>query len=535
MDARILIVDDNADLVETLRMMLETEGYQNIESCGDGESAWSRLLAAVEGSASMPDLMLLDLMMPIVDGLTLLGRIRADERFAMLPVIVLTVQTDAAMRIKALKAGANDYLAKPLEMVELLARVRTLLGWKMAERMQQRKMEHMIEAGRTLLSTLDLNSVLQRVMQIATVEIDAEGGSIWLEMTDGSLECRVAFGAGAQRLVGIRMAAGQGIAGWSQQQRQSVLVANVHADSRFFAQADAHTGTLTRNLIAVPLLVRKTSIGVLEVINKRRGQFTPADLEWLEVLSPMAAAAIANAQLFEALRQRTLELQARNEELDAFAHTVAHDLQNPLSLIMGFAEVIEDQFDMLPEDEVKANLRKIGQFAHKMSRIVEELLLLAQVRKMEVRMVPLDMTSIMAEVQQRLAYMVEEYQAELTLPTKWPLALGYGPWIEEVWINYISNAIKYGGQPPRVELGSTLLSNGQVRFWVRDNGPGIPLEKQGQLFRQFKQFDQLRASGHGLGLSIVLRIMDRLGGQVGVESQVGQGSTFSFTLPAMIG
>jgi len=123
----------------------------------------------------------------------------------------------------------------------------------------------------------------------------------------------------------------------------------------------------------------------------------------------------------------------------------------------------------------------------------------------------------------------------------WPAALGYGPWIEEVWVNYLSNAIKYGGQPPRMELGADPLPNpppqagegkggGMVRFWVRDNGSGITPEDQSRLFAPFTRLDQIRAGGHGLGLSIVRRIVEKLGGQVGVESQVGSGSTFSFTL-----
>jgi signal transduction histidine kinase len=150
--------------------------------------------------------------------------------------------------------------------------------------------------------------------------------------------------------------------------------------------------------------------------------------------------------------------------------------------------------------------------------------------------------------------MIEERKAEIVSPPKtpWPTAMGHGPWVEEVWVNYISNALKYGGRPPRVELGfdtstaglgspqlqsssgATTLS-GKIRFWVRDNGPGLPPEAQAQLFTPFPRLERDRAEGHGLGLSIVQRIVDKLGGQVGVESKVGQGSTFTFTLTSMSG
>ncbi|HSD82802.1 MAG TPA: HAMP domain-containing sensor histidine kinase, partial [Anaerolineae bacterium] len=117
----------------------------------------------------------------------------------------------------------------------------------------------------------------------------------------------------------------------------------------------------------------------------------------------------------------------------------------------------------------------------------------------------------------------------------WPTVLGYSPWVEEVWVNYLSNAIKYGGLPPaapRVELGFNKRPDHFIRFWVRDHGPGIPLEEQADLFVAFGEHTKVRATGHGLGLSIVRMIVEKMGGQVGVESTLGQGSTFYFTLPA---
>jgi len=529
MDARILVVDDSRVLVETLTDILSSQGYR-VESCGDGASGWNRLVAGAERRAPMPDLLLLDLNMPGIDGLTLLRRMRADERFALLPVVILTVEADSDTRLAALEAGANDYLAKPVQNLELLARVKTLLGWKLAERLQRRRMEHLIEAGRTLLSTLDLDAVLQHVMQIAMAGMDTEGASVWLRGLDGSLECRAAFGSSTERLVGIRMAPGQGIAGWALQHKQSVLVSDAQADPRLHRRVGEQIGFYTRDLVAVPLLVRGASIGVLEAVNKRQGVLSPADLAWMEVLAPLAAAAIANARLVQALRRRTIQLQARNEELDAYAHTVAHDLKAPLASIVGFSETLEEKYADISDEELRRYLHVMAQGGRRMNRIVDELLLLAGVRKMEVEMRPLDMASIVAEVMQRLAGMIEKSQAEVILPKSWPVALGYGPWVEEVWANYLSNGIKYGGRPPRVELGATALSDGKVRFWVRDNGLGISPEAQTRLFIPFTRFDQMRAEGHGLGLSIVQRIVDKLGGQVGVESEVGRGSVFSFTL-----
>ena len=167
-----------------------------------------------------------------------------------------------------------------------------------------------------------------------------------------------------------------------------------------------------------------------------------------------------------------------------------------------------------------------------MSNIIYALLMLSSVREQEVQLHPLDMISIVAEAQQRLADMINKYQPEFVLPDTfaWPEALGYAPWIEEVWVNYLSNALKYGGRPPYVEIGSASQTNGEIRFWMRDNGPGLTPKERARLFVPFTRLHQQRAEGHGLGLSIVRRIIEKLGGRVGVESEVGQGSIFYFTL-----
>jgi len=231
------------------------------------------------------------------------------------------------------------------------------------------------------------------------------------------------------------------------------------------------------------------------------------------------------------LRQRTIELQARNEELDAFSHTVAHDLKNPLGAIVGLAEILKEEYATASDETLGQYLNAISRSGHKMDKIIDALLLLAQVSKTEVKMAPLDMSHIVDEVLLQLNHVIEEQGVEIVLPDAWPEALGYGPWVEEVWLNYLSNAIKYGGRPPRVELGATAQQD-KVRFWVRDNGAGLTPQALARLFTPFTQLGQIPTAGHGLGLSIVRRIVDKLDGQVGVESKVDQGSVFTFTLPA---
>jgi len=233
------------------------------------------------------------------------------------------------------------------------------------------------------------------------------------------------------------------------------------------------------------------------------------------------------------LRRLNEDLQARNKELDAYAHTVAHSIRGSLALIIGFAEVLRRYRGTMSEEKLEECLETIEKTGRKTTDVIEQLLLLARGQDVEAEMTPLDTAGIVAEAEKRLAHMIEEHQAEVILPAAWPLALGYGPWVEEVWVNYLTNAIKYGSRPPRVELGALVESDGMVRFWVRDNGPGLTPADQDQLFGPFPRFREGRRKGCGLGLSISQRIVEKLGGQVGVESEVGQGSVFTFTLPGI--
>ncbi|MDY0018362.1 MAG: histidine kinase N-terminal 7TM domain-containing protein [Anaerolineae bacterium] len=246
----------------------------------------------------------------------------------------------------------------------------------------------------------------------------------------------------------------------------------------------------------------------------------------------------ARRQAEEALRHYTQELETSNAELDAFAHTVAHDLKNPLSVLIGFSTLLETRMQRMEPAQVTDNLHRITATGYKMWDIIQELLLLASVRQMaEVEVGPLDMGALASEALGRFANRLAEPNVIIVTASDWPTTVGHAPWVEEVWVNYISNALKYGGDPekgipPRVELGFDAPPNdSSVRFWVKDNGTGLTPEQQAQLFTPFTRLYTTEAEGHGLGLSIVQRIVTRLGGKVGVESAPGMGSSFWFTLP----
>ncbi|MDM8526728.1 hybrid sensor histidine kinase/response regulator [Anaerolineales bacterium HSG24] len=250
--------------------------------------------------------------------------------------------------------------------------------------------------------------------------------------------------------------------------------------------------------------------------------------EFKEILARINAH-LTIRKLQQELQHKNNALQAQNEELNAFAHTVAHDLKNPLLPII-------ISVDLLAMDESLSlsgieNVDFIRRNANKMNNIIHELLTLAGVRKAEVTLKPLDMGAVIAEVQERLQHMIAQYEAGIILPTQWPIALGHAPWAEEVWVNYLSNAMKYGGTPPKVEIGALSRNDGMAEFWVQDNGEGLTPEEQTQIFIPFTRLSQVQIKGHGLGLSIVHRIIEKLGGTVEVQSEKGRGSRFSFNLP----
>jgi len=372
----ILIVDDEPDNLLLLKLILAEHGYQ-VRTAISGPQA---LEAA---RLQVPDLILLDILMPEMDGFEVCRHLKADNRMHDVPVLFLSALDQIKYKVRAFAAGGVDYITKPFQMEEVVARLQTHLALR------------------------DLHRQLQA----------------------------------------------------------------------------------------------------------------------------------ANARLAKQLK----ELEERNEELDAFAHTVAHDIKNPLTMIVGYADSLLADHSVMSSEDRDESLQVLKQSAVRIVNIVDELLLLASVRRIEVTLEPLDMNSVIDQACRRLTFLIRERQAEIVTPTEWPQAVGHAPWIEEIWVNYISNGCKYGGTPPRLELGAQLVAGGWVRFWVHDNGDGVSPEDQARLFTPYTRLGHMqdglplvRARGHGLGLAIVRRIVEKLGGQVGVESEnvPGRGSTFSFTLPA---
>ena len=253
----------------------------------------------------------------------------------------------------------------------------------------------------------------------------------------------------------------------------------------------------------------------------------------LIVITDISSIKSAEIELFNINAQLNQEIIAKEkliEELDAYAHTVAHDLKTPLNTLAGFSEIIYDNFDSLSQEEIQKYTAHINDSAYKLVHIVDELLLLASVRSSEVQKEMLDMKPVIDRALLRCDPEIKSSNAIVLFPEKWFQVYGYASWIEEVWVNLISNALKYGDTKPELCI-SCRTENDLVWYALCDNGSGIPHESMGSLFIAYSRLAPTKAPGQGLGLSIVKRIIDKLNGQVKVENKLGKGACFSFGLP----
>jgi PAS domain S-box-containing protein len=487
--ASILIVEDEKIVALDLRGRLRRLGYDVLGMASWGEEAIRK------AEELRPDLTLMDIKLKgELDGIEVAQHLRTHFD---IPVVYLTAYADDDTLERAKVTEAFGYVLKPFEERDL----HTAIDMALYKHKMERRLR---ESEQWLAATLDS-------IGDAVIATDAQG-----------------------RVVSMNPVA-ESLTGWSEEEALG------EDSSRVFRIVDGETRAPVESPVGRALscgAVAQLAEGTLLIA--RDGREIPVDDSAAPIRDPgsnVEGAVLVfrdvteRVRAHQALRKYAAELKARNEELDAFSHTVAHDLKAPLSTMIGYAGLLREAGATLSDEETQESLQIVSECGLEACNIVDELLLLAAVRCSDVGLEPLQMEQIVTKAERRLHYVGQERQAEIVTPESWPVALGYGPWIEEVWVNYMSNGIKYGGTPPRLELGAKAQADGMVRFWIRDNGPGIAPEDQSRLFTPFTQLSQVRINGHGLGLSIVRRIVDKLGGQVGVESEVGQGSTFLFTLP----
>lgn len=287
------------------------------------------------------------------------------------------------------------------------------------------------------------------------------------------------------------------------------------------------------SVVVVPLKHHDMVLGAILVVNRMEERdFEHQDAELMLAIASQASIAMGNAQLMETVQDYAAELEERNKELDTYSHSVAHDLKKPLIYLLGYSELLEDD-ESLPQD-TRTQLQHIRASAQQMNKMIDGLLMLATLRSAEGIIVPTNLTPLIDLAVAQHQDQIEDRKIRLSIADDMPLVMGESKWLEVAFINLLSNAIKYIGKdnPDPHIIITAKRHNGRVNCKVRDNGIGISLDDQENLFEMFSRFHIDEAEGHGIGLSIVQRVIARLNGTIGVESSPGMGTTVWFELPA---
>ncbi len=239
-----------------------------------------------------------------------------------------------------------------------------------------------------------------------------------------------------------------------------------------------------------------------------------------------------NAALEDRVRERTRELREALLELESFAYTIAHDLRAPLRAQAGFSEILLSEYGDKLDEEARGHLGRIRHAAERMDSLVQDLLSYSRLTREEIRLQPVDMSALLSEVLIRMESDIRERRAEVIVAGSLPPVLAHRVMLEQVLTNLVSNAIKFvaPGVGPRITVRGE-AREGRVRLWVEDNGIGIPAEYREKVFGVFERLEPDKYPGNGIGLAIVRKAVERMGGRTGVESAPGSGSRFWFELP----
>lgn len=387
---------------------------------------------------------------------------------------------------------------------------------------QVARLEMMLEVSRTLNATLDLNTLLQSIIEVATRIIDSEAAAILLvDRKTDVIYFAAITGKKRAELEQITVPGAGSIAGWIVQSGEALVIDSLLEDGRHFAEVKAINHFKIQTVLGVPLKVKEKTIGALEVFNKHTDPgFSGDDIHTLTTLAAQAAVAIENARLFEQSDQLV---------------KVAHELHSPMSSIIGFSQtmLVDPNIDA---QELRLGLEYINREAVRLSQMVNGFVDLTKLETGRVRLEkhPVNLHHLAQDVIERLSPQALEKKITLSLQTEadLPEIKGDINRLRQALVNLVDNAIKYNREGGSVEI---ILSCSPVRVHlsVHDTGVGIAPHELGLVFDKFYRVQQgeTKTSGTGLGLTIAKEIIQAHGGDIWVESEVGVGSNFTFSLP----
>ena len=398
------------------------------------------------------------------------------------------------------------------------------------------------EVGRAVSSTLDLQTVLHTIVTRA-VQLSGTGGGFIYEYDDATetFHLRATHRvedelADAFRAEPIRL--GEGATGRAAATRAPVQITDILDEKEYtFARIRSILARLGyRSVLAVPLLVEERVLGALVVQRQESGRFDPEVVNLLQTFATQSALAIQNARLFREIEVKSHQLEVASQHKSEFMANMSHELRTPLNAIIGFSEVLTDRMFGELNDKQEEYLKDIHASGAHLLSLINDILDLSKIEagRMELELTDFDLP---AAIENALMLVRERAgRRSITLQANIDGRLGQiqadERKVRQVILNLLSNAIKFTPEGGRIDVGAA-PTGGFVAVSVKDTGIGIAPEDQEKVFEEFRQVGAAakKIEGTGLGLTLCRKFVELHGGKIWVESELGAGSTFTFSIP----
>jgi GAF domain-containing protein len=320
--------------------------------------------------------------------------------------------------------------------------------------------------------------------------------------------------------------------------RQVARIDDVWSDPLYERKEHAKIGNAC-SMIGVPLMREGEAIGVIGLSRARVEPFTEREIELVTTFADQAVIAIENVRLFDEIQDKSRQLEVASQHKSQFLANMSHELRTPLNAILGYTELMADGiYGELPEKTMGV-LKRLESNGRHLLGLINDVLDLSKIEagQLVLELSPYSIEDIAQTVRSTLEPLAADKKLafKVDVAPKMPAGHGDGRRLTQVLINLVGNAIKF------TDAGEVVIkateSDGSFHLSVSDTGPGISAADQAKLFQEFQQADNAitrKKGGTGLGLAISKRIVEMHGGKIGVESQVGQGSTFAFTVPVRV-
>ena len=403
--------------------------------------------------------------------------------------------------------------------------------------------------GRVVSSTLDLEAVLTVIVAHAVQITGTDGGAIYeYEAPTQTFHLRVAHQMDAELVDALRSHPprfGEGTVGRAAATRLPVQIPDIHEEGTYDARLrDLFGRDDFRARLAVPLIREDEIIGALVVRRRSPGAFSSELSDLLQTFATQSVLAIQNARLFREIEEKRRELEAASQLKSQFLANMSHELRTPLNAIIGVTEMLHEDATELDREDAIEPLERVLRAARHLLALINDILDLSKIEagKMELHLEVFPLAPLVEDVGKTIAPLAAKNGNELVVSC--PAAIGSmhadQTRIRQALLNLASNASKFteGGTVTIAARRSTEAGRDWITITVTDTGIGLTREQIGRLFQDFVQADASttrKYGGTGLGLAISRRFCQMMGGDIGVESEPGQGSTFTIRLPAQFG